>query len=85
MSFVGLSGPTDEAESLTSLAAMLDEGITAIDTAKIYGRGMSENVIGKWPPHANRTSELSPKPAWSTPPPAACGTTHRMPRRRTAS
>jgi aryl-alcohol dehydrogenase-like predicted oxidoreductase len=48
MSFGGIFGPTDEAESLTCLDAMLDEGITFIDTANIYGMGVSEDVIGKW-------------------------------------
>ena len=48
MSFGGIFGPTDEAESLTCLDAMLDEGITLIDTANIYGMGVSEDVIGKW-------------------------------------
>ncbi len=48
MSFGGIFGPTDEAESLACLDAMLDEGITFIDTANIYGMGLSEDVIGKW-------------------------------------
>jgi aryl-alcohol dehydrogenase-like predicted oxidoreductase len=48
MSFGGMFGPTDEAESLTCLDAMLDVGITFIDTANIYGMGVSETVIGKW-------------------------------------
>lgn len=48
MSFGGIFGPTDEAESLACLDAMLDEGITFIDTANIYGMGISEDVIGKW-------------------------------------
>ncbi len=48
MSFGGIFGPTDEAESLACLDAMLEEGITFIDTANIYGMGVSEDVIGKW-------------------------------------
>lgn len=48
MSFGGIFGPTDEATSLACLDAMLEEGITFIDTANIYGRGVSEDVIGKW-------------------------------------
>lgn len=48
MSFGGIFGPTDEAESLACLDAMLEEGITFIDTANIYGMGISEDVIGKW-------------------------------------
>ena len=48
MSFSGIFGPKDVAESLACLDAMLEEGITFIDTANIYGMGVSEDVIGKW-------------------------------------
>ena len=48
MSFGGIFGPTDQAESLACLDAMLDAGITFIDTANIYGMGVSEDVIGQW-------------------------------------
>ena len=48
MSFGGIFGPTDEAESLACLDAMLDVGITFIDIANIYGMGISETVLGKW-------------------------------------
>jgi aryl-alcohol dehydrogenase-like predicted oxidoreductase len=48
MSFGGIFGATDEAESLACLDAMLDVGINFIDTANIYGMGISETIIGKW-------------------------------------
>jgi aryl-alcohol dehydrogenase-like predicted oxidoreductase len=48
MSFGGIFGATDEAESLACLDAMLDTGITFIDTANIYGMGISETVLGTW-------------------------------------
>lgn len=48
MSFGGIFGPTDEAESFACLDAMLETGITFIDTANIYGMGISETVLGKW-------------------------------------
>ncbi len=48
MSFGGIFGPTTEAESLACLDAMIDAGITFIDTANIYGMGVSEEVIGRW-------------------------------------
>lgn len=48
MSFGGIFGPTDEAESLACLDAMLETGITLIDTANIYGMGISETILGKW-------------------------------------
>ncbi|MFM7443930.1 MAG: aldo/keto reductase, partial [Tabrizicola sp.] len=51
-SFGGAYGPTDEATSLAALDAAWDHGITFLDTANIYGGGVSETLIGKW--HATR-------------------------------
>lgn len=48
MSFGGIFGPTDETESLACLDAMLEIGIDFIDTANIYGMGVSEAILGKW-------------------------------------
>lgn len=48
MSFGGIFGETTEAESLRCLDAMLDCGISFIDTANIYGMGVSETIIGTW-------------------------------------
>ncbi|MDB5660213.1 MAG: aldo/keto reductase [Cypionkella sp.] len=48
MSFGGIFGQTDETESLRCLDAMRDHGINFIDTANIYGMGISETIIGKW-------------------------------------
>jgi aryl-alcohol dehydrogenase-like predicted oxidoreductase len=48
MSFGGIFGATDEDESLACLDAMLEVGINFIDTANIYGMGISETIIGKW-------------------------------------
>ncbi len=48
MSFGGIFGPTTEADSHACLDAMLEAGITLIDTANIYGMGVSETVIGNW-------------------------------------
>lgn len=48
MSFGGIFGPTTEAESFACLDAMVEAGIDFIDTANIYGMGVSETVIGKW-------------------------------------
>lgn len=48
MSFGGIFGPTTETESLACLDAMVEAGINFIDTANIYGMGISETVIGKW-------------------------------------
>lgn len=46
MSFAGFYGATNEAESHATLAAALDLGIDLLDTANVYGLGISETVIG---------------------------------------
>lgn len=48
LSFGGIFGPTTEAESLATLDAAWAAGITHFDTANIYGKGVSESVIGAW-------------------------------------
>lgn len=48
LSFGGIFGPTTTADSLRTLDAAWDAGITLLDTANIYGMGVSETVIGKW-------------------------------------
>ena len=48
MSLGGIFGPTDAAESFACLDAMHEAGITFVDTANIYGMGLSETVIGDW-------------------------------------
>lgn len=48
MSFGGIFGDTDQAQSFACLDAMLDCGIDFIDTANIYGMGVSETVLGQW-------------------------------------
>jgi len=40
-------GGAQEAESIAAVQTALDNGITAIDTAPIYGYGIAESVIGK--------------------------------------
>jgi len=40
-------GPTDDAESRRALHKALDCGVTLIDTADVYGRGHSEELIGQ--------------------------------------
>jgi aryl-alcohol dehydrogenase-like predicted oxidoreductase len=40
-------GGTDEAESISTIRAALDHGITVIDTAPAYGFGRSEEIVGK--------------------------------------
>lgn len=40
-------GGTDEAESIATIRAAVDCGITLIDTAPVYGFGRSEEIVGK--------------------------------------
>lgn len=40
-------GKADDAQSIATIQAALDAGITTIDTAPAYGRGHSEELIGK--------------------------------------
>jgi len=48
LSFGGIFGATTEADSLSTLDAAWEAGITLLDTANIYGKGVSETVIGQW-------------------------------------
>jgi aryl-alcohol dehydrogenase-like predicted oxidoreductase len=40
-------GPTEDQESLDTIAAALDAGITFFDTADVYGAGHSEELLGQ--------------------------------------
>ena len=42
-----LWGGTDEAAALRALDAAIDSGVTSIDTAAVYGFGLSEEIVGK--------------------------------------
>src|SRR5450432_1373104 len=42
-----LWGGTDENESIEAIHAAIDNGITTIDTAAVYGMGYSEELVGK--------------------------------------
>jgi aryl-alcohol dehydrogenase-like predicted oxidoreductase len=40
-------GGTDEGESIATIRAAIEHGITVIDTAPAYGFGRSEEIVGK--------------------------------------
>jgi aryl-alcohol dehydrogenase-like predicted oxidoreductase len=42
-----LWGGTDEAASIKTIHAAMDQGVTLIDTAPVYGFGRSEEIVGK--------------------------------------
>ena len=47
MSFAGVYGETDDAESEDTLTGALELGVNFIDTANVYGAGHSEEVVGR--------------------------------------
>lgn len=69
MSFGGIFGDTNAAESLACLDAMLDQGITFIDTANIYGMGISETIIGTWLKTRNPNVSIATKASFVSGPP----------------
>src|SRR5258708_19889603 len=40
-------GGSEETESIDTLRAALEQGITVVDTAPVYGFGRSEEIVGK--------------------------------------
>jgi aryl-alcohol dehydrogenase-like predicted oxidoreductase len=40
-------GGTDRRQAVHAIRAAIDEGVTAIDTAPIYGQGLSEEIVGE--------------------------------------
>lgn len=40
-------GGQDQADSIEAIRAAIDQGVTTIDTAAIYGMGFSEQIVGK--------------------------------------
>src|SRR6266700_693217 len=47
MGMSGMYGPTDEAESIATIHAALDAGVTVIDTGDFYGSGHNELLVGR--------------------------------------
>ena len=48
MSFAGFYGLTDEKEAHDTLSSALEYGIDFLDTANVYGMGVSETMIGNY-------------------------------------
>src|SRR5881227_2306842 len=46
MGMSGMYGPSDRAESIATIHAALDAGITLLDTGDFYGMGHNEMLIG---------------------------------------
>jgi aryl-alcohol dehydrogenase-like predicted oxidoreductase len=56
MGMSGMYGPSDRAESLATIHAALDAGITLLDTDDFYGMGHNEMLIGEAPRGVKRDS-----------------------------
>lgn len=68
LSFGGMFGPTTEAESLRTLDAAWEAGITFLDTANGYGKGVSESVIGTWLKRTGHRPHIATKAAFTDDP-----------------
>jgi aryl-alcohol dehydrogenase-like predicted oxidoreductase len=47
MGMSGMYGPSDEQESIATIHAALDQGVTLLDTGDFYGSGHNEMLIGR--------------------------------------
>jgi aryl-alcohol dehydrogenase-like predicted oxidoreductase len=47
MGMSGVYGPTDDAESVATIQAAVDAGVTLIDTGDFYGMGHNELLVGR--------------------------------------
>lgn len=47
MTMTGIYGPADETESIATIQAAIDSGVSFIDTADAYGGGSNETLVGK--------------------------------------
>jgi aryl-alcohol dehydrogenase-like predicted oxidoreductase len=47
MGMSGMYGPSDEAESLATIQAAVDRGVTLLDTGDFYGMGHNELLLGR--------------------------------------
>jgi aryl-alcohol dehydrogenase-like predicted oxidoreductase len=47
MGFSGMYGATDDAESVATIHAAIDAGVTLIDTGDFYGMGHNEMLVGR--------------------------------------
>ena len=68
LSFGGIFGPTTEADSLRTLDAAWEAGITFLDTANGYGKGLSETVIGTWLKRSGHRPHIATKAAFTDDP-----------------
>src|SRR5262245_59654574 len=61
MGMSGMYGPADEQESIATIHAALDAGVTLLDTGDYYGAGHNELLIGRAPRDRRERALLSVK------------------------
>ena len=58
MGMSGMYGPSDRAESIATIHAAMEAGITLLDTGDFYGMGHNEMLIGEALKGKNRDKAL---------------------------
>jgi len=74
-------GGSDEQESIRTIHAAIDRGVTLIDTAPVYGMGRSEEIVGKAIAQADRDKLVISTKAgleWEGPQPYRNATRERL-------
>jgi aryl-alcohol dehydrogenase-like predicted oxidoreductase len=61
MSFAGFYGATSREESFATLDAAWEAGIDFLDTAELYGAGLSETIIGAWQKDRGKRFKIATK------------------------
>src|SRR4051812_49837146 len=61
MGMSGMYGPADENESIATIHAALDRGVTLLDTGDFYGMGHNEMLIGRALKGRREQAQLSVK------------------------
>ncbi len=61
MNFGGFYGPSTEAQAQETLSRAVDLGIEHLDTANIYGLGVSEEILGRFLSPAHRHIRIATK------------------------
>ena len=78
----GVYGPADERESIATIHAALDAGVTVIDTGDFYGVGHNELLIGRRPRRPARPGPAVGQVRRAARRPAAAGSASTPGRRR---
>ena len=82
MGMSGMYGPSDRAESIATIHAAMDAGITLLDTGDFYGMGHNEMLIGEALKGSDRDKALISVKFGALREPAGGWTRHRHAARR---